>query len=113
VDEFLREAKEAYDHKLYSAAVVMSHSAVRFKLEGLLKKEGVPMKELAERAYQNGASIEVKELGKLSWIRNRIEHEGYLPRREEARWAVGTAERNLGALRGKGLLHRVLGWLRP
>ena len=66
VDEFLREAKEAHDRKLYAAAVVMSHSAVRFKLEGPLKKEGGPMKDLAKGAYRDGASIEVKDLGKPS-----------------------------------------------
>jgi hypothetical protein len=112
VDEFLMEAKEAYDHRLYAAAVVMAHAAVRTRLERLLRREDVSMKDLAEGAYREGASVEVKELGKLSWIRNRIEHEGYMPRKEEARWAVGTAERNLGALHRKGLVQRVLSWLR-
>lgn len=113
MDELLKEAKEAYDHRLYAAAVVMSHAAVRFRLEGLLGKKSGPLKDLAEGAYRNGANIGVKELGKLSWIRNRVEHEGYMPRKEEARWAVGTAERNLGALRSRGLLRQVLSWLSP
>ena len=113
MDEFQEEAKEAYDHGLYAAAVVMSHAAMRFRLEGLLKKEGASLKDLAEEAYRDGANVGVRELRKLSWIRNRVEHEGYTPRKQEARWAVATAETNLGALQRRGLLRQVLGWLSP
>ena len=113
MDDFLEEAKEAYDNGLYAAAVDMSHAAVKIGLGGMLKKDGASLKDLAEEAYRNGANVGVKDLRRLSWIRNRIEQEGYVPRRQEALWAVGTAERNLGALKGRGLLSRVLGWLSP
>ena len=112
MDEFPREAKEAYDHKLYAAAV-MSHAVVRIELEELLKREGGPMKDLAEGAYRNGVNTGVKELAKLSWIRNIVWHEGYMPRKEEARSAVGTGERSLGALKSRGPLRQMLSWLFP
>jgi HEPN domain-containing protein len=111
MDEFLREAEEAYRHGLYASAVVMSHATVRLRLATRLRKEEGSLRDMAAEAYRDGIDVDVKSLGKLSWIKNRVVHEGYLPKREEARWAVRTATNSLGAMKRRGLLRRVLGWL--
>ena len=113
VSEFLGEAEEAYRHRLYASTVVMSRAAVRYRLSGGLKREGSSLRDLAARAKRDGADIDVSEIGKLSWIRNKAIHEGYVPRREEASWAVRTAGRNIEGLEKRGLLHRAMRWLSP
>ncbi|HVP23305.1 MAG TPA: hypothetical protein VMS77_05280 [Conexivisphaerales archaeon] len=112
MDDFLREAREAYEHGLYASAVVMSYAALLHLLSKRFRRDDISLKELAELAYRDGSNVDPKSLGKLSWVRNRVIHEGYLPRRDEARWAVRTAERNLEGLEAKGLLGRILAWLR-
>jgi HEPN domain-containing protein len=111
MDELLREAEEAYRHGLYASAVLMSHAAVSLRLASRLRKQEGSLRDMAAEAYRNGIDIDVKSVGKLSWIRNRVVREGYLPRKEEARWAVGAAARNLQATKKGGVLGRLLRWL--
>jgi len=111
VEELLREAEEAYDHRLYASAVVMSHTAIRLRLAGRLRKDEGSLRDLAAEAYREGVDVDVKSLTKLGWMRNRIVHEGYLPKKDEARWAVKVASASLKALKRRGLLRRMLGWL--
>ena len=111
MEELLKEAEEAYDHRLYASAIVMSHTAVRLRLAGRLRKDEGSLRDLAAEAYREGVDVDVKSLAKLGWIRNRIVHEGYLPKKDEAHWAVKTAGTSLEALKKRGLLRRMLSWL--
>ena len=108
MDEFLKEAEEAYGYGLYAASLVMSHAAVRLKLASRLRREDGSLRDLAQQAYRDGLDVDVKGLGKLSWIRNRVMHEGYTPKKEEARWAIGVATKSLDVMTSKGVLRQLV-----
>ncbi len=111
MDEFLEEAEEACRCGLYASAVVMSHTAVRLRLASQIGRDEGSLKDMASTAYRNGVDVDVKSLVKLSWMRNRIVHEGRVPSRQDAEWAIEVAERNLKVMKKEGLLRRVFRWL--
>jgi hypothetical protein len=98
------EAKKAYEYGLYAATVTLSQMAVERTLR---HRVGRPRGQLVRIAYSEGVDIEPTSLQGLGRLRNRIVHEGYLPIREEARWALKVALNNVERIEEGGLLRRL------
>jgi HEPN domain-containing protein len=112
VDEFLAEAEEAYHRGLYAAAVLVSHAAAHRGLSHRLRDDRSSLKELASKAYRDGVDVAADDLGRLAWLRNRVSHEGYMPSRKEAKFALGTARSALDALEKRSLFSRAVNWVK-
>jgi len=102
------EAKKAYEYGLYAATVTLSQMAVERTLRHRVgRPRGLSFGQLVRVAYSEGVDIEPTSLQGLGRLRNRIVHEGYLPIREEARWALKVALNNVERIEEGGLLRRL------
>ena len=105
---FLRDAEKDLTNKKYATCIVHLHMAAEHALKAYLLKLGeeIQFKTLIEVANRLSAlgiidKDELKKLSKMNTLRNRIYHEGHLPRGYETSATFRNAKKIITKLLNK------------
>jgi len=97
---FLKDATKDFKDKRYASCVVHAHLVIEHTLKALLSKKQASIKfsaipDLTQQALKFGLVKEAvsKQNLSINSLRNKIYHEGHIPRAHEAENALQIAEK--------------------
>jgi len=97
---FLKDARKDLKNKRYASCVIHAHLVIEHALKAMLSKKRLNVKfkaipELTQEALKRGIIDEniSNQILNINSLRNTVYHEGYIPRANEAKNALKTAEK--------------------
>ncbi len=97
---FLKDGEEDLTNRRYASCVIHAHLVIEHTLRARLLKKGIDVKfralpDLTHQALKRGFLDEnmSKQILNVNSLRNKVYHEGYIPRAREAENALAIAKK--------------------
>ncbi len=97
---FLKDARKDLTNRRYASCVIHAHLVIEHALKALLSKKRVKVKfrtipDLTQEALKLGLINDTtsKQILSINSLRNKVYHEGFIPRAHEAENALKIAEK--------------------
>lgn len=97
---FLKDARKDLTNRRYASCVIHAHLVIEHALKAILSKKHISVKfraipNLTQEALKTGIIDEStsKQILSINSLRNKVYHEGYIPRANEAENALKIAEK--------------------